>query len=150
MLSEETTKDPFNQVLAIDIVTLFPTSTMSVKARHRLLKERLIDVLDQVRSNREKTRYLFSVTYFSALLKYACAHLAKTIKQLFNFIKVLRMYNPIAPDLEEHLSTFLKYINNSRELTEFVVLVISSSFLLDNYPLGAYSKLTFPSYRNEI
>jgi hypothetical protein len=144
MLSEETTKDPFEQVSAIDIVAVFPAGTMSTKARYRLLKERLMEASDQIRGNREKTRYLFSATHFSALTKYACAHLAKTVEQPFNFIKASRTYNPVAPDLEEHLSTFLKHINNSGELTEFAVPVISSSFLLDNYPPGAHSKLISP------
>jgi len=46
MMREETTKDFFEQILAIDIIALSPNRTMSVNACHRRLKERLIDRSD--------------------------------------------------------------------------------------------------------
>jgi hypothetical protein len=140
LLEEETTKDPFDQISAIDIVALFPAGTMSDEARYRLLKERLMDGSDQVRKGREDTRLSFSATHFGALFKYASEHFAETIDQPFNFIKASRTCNPIAPDLEDHLSTFLKHATNLSELTEFVVPIIASSFFLDNYPPDAHSK----------
>jgi hypothetical protein len=140
LLEEETTKDPFEQISAIDIVALFPASTMSNKARYRPLKERLIDGSDQVRKQREDTRLSFSATRFTALFNYACGYFIETINQLFNFIRALRTYNPITPDLEEYLSTFLKYVRTLSELTKFAVLIIASSFFLDNYPSDAHSK----------
>jgi len=140
LLEQETTKDPFEQISAIDIVALFPAGTMSDEARHRPLKERLMDGSDQVRKKREETRLLFSATHFGALFKYACGHFAETNGQPFNFIRASRTCNPIAPDLEEHLSTFLKHARNPNELTKFVVPIIASSFFLDNYPPDAHSK----------
>ena len=46
LLEEETIKDLFEQISAIDIVAFFPAGTMSDEARHRPLKERLIDGSD--------------------------------------------------------------------------------------------------------
>lgn len=140
MLSEETTKDPFEHLSAINVVALLPNGAVSDEARYRPLKERLMDASNQVRINRETTRYLFSVTHFRTLFNYACIETAETIKKPFNFISASRMYNPTAPDLEEHISTFLKYIRMPTELTEFAVPMIASSILLDSYPPGAHSK----------
>lgn len=145
MLSEETTKDPLEQFSDISVVALFPAGTMSVEARHRRLKEQLLDALDHIRTTRDETRHLFSATHFGALFEYACAHLAKTIEQPFSFIKASRTYNPVAPNLGEHLLTFLKHVRTPIELTEFAVPIIASSVLLDSYPPGAHSKPTpFP------
>ncbi|KAF1948543.1 patatin-like phospholipase-like protein [Byssothecium circinans] len=74
LLREETTKDLSEQISAIDVIALFPNGTISVDARHRLLKERLMSGSDQVRKNRENERLLFSTTHFVAF-------------HLFNFIK---------------------------------------------------------------
>ena len=145
ILSEETTKDPFEQFADINVVSLFPAGTMSAKARHRHLKERLMSASDQVRTMRDEMRYLFSATHFGALFRYACTHFAETIERPFRPIKASKTYNPVARDLDEHLSTLLKHIRTPLALTEFAVPIIASSILLDNYPPGAHSKsLSFP------
>lgn len=139
LLREETTKDPFEQVSAIEIVALFPAGSMSVEARHRRLKERIMNGSDQVRTNRDDTRTLFSTTHFGSFSKYACGHFAETIDEPFSFIRASRTRNPVAPDLGGHLSTFLKHVTTPSQLTEFAVPIIASSFFLDNYPPGAHS-----------
>lgn len=145
MLSEETTRDPFEQFSEITVVALFPTGTISVEARYRPLKERLMEASSQTRTIREDTRHLFSTAHFSALFEYACAHFAETIERPFNYIEAARKHNPVVPDLEAHLLTFLKQIKNPLDLTEFAVPIIASSLLLDNYPPGAHSEsITFP------
>ncbi|KAI9767708.1 MAG: hypothetical protein M1839_004369 [Geoglossum umbratile] len=134
MLREETTKDLSEQVSAINVVALFPNGKMSDEARHRCLKERLMDESDQVRKNKGDTRTLFSATHFAAFFKYACDHLSETFEEPLDFIKLSRIQNPIAADLQEHLSNFLKHIKSPMELIEFAVPMIASSFLLDSYP----------------
>ncbi len=54
LLEKETTKDLFKQILAINIVILFLSSTMSNKACYRLLKEQLIDRSNQIQKKKEK------------------------------------------------------------------------------------------------
>jgi hypothetical protein len=145
MLGEETTRDPFEQFSEISVVAIFPADTISVEARFRPLKERLMEASHRIRTNREDSRLLFSTTHFNALFGYACRHFAETIDQPFNFIEAARKYNPVALDLDKHLSTLLKHIRNPSELTEFAVPIIASSFLLDNYPPGAHSEcILFP------
>ncbi|EXJ56219.1 uncharacterized protein A1O5_12675 [Cladophialophora psammophila CBS 110553] len=138
MLSEETTKDPFEQFSDISVVALFPAGTMSINARHRPLKERLMSASDQLRAIREETRYLFSATHSCALFRHACTHFAETMERPLNLIKASRAYNPVASDLGEHLSTFLKHIRKPIDLMEFGAPMIASSFLLDSYPPGAH------------
>jgi hypothetical protein len=140
LLREETTKDLSEQFSAIDIIALFPNGTVSVEARHRLLKERLMSSSDQVRKNREDERLLFSTTHFIALLKSAYDHFSNCVDKPFDFIQASREYNPVALDFEEHLFNFIKHIKTPNELTEFAVPIIASSLLLDNYPPDAYRK----------
>ena len=140
LLGEETTKDLSKLILAINIVALFLNGIIFVNARHRHLKERLMDSLDQVRKSREDRRTLFSATHFAAFLKYAYRHFLETVDEPFNFIRASRIYNPIALNLAEHLSNFLKYIKSTNELTKFAVLITASSLFLDNYPPKAHSK----------
>ena len=140
LLREETTKDLSELISAIDIVALFPNGTMSVDARHRRLKERLMDSSDQVRKSREDARTLFSATHFAAFLKYACGHFSETVDEPIDLIRASRIHNPVAPDLAEHLSNFLKHVKSTNELTEFAVPMTASSLFLDSYPPEAHSK----------
>ncbi|KAI9765987.1 MAG: hypothetical protein M1840_006994 [Geoglossum simile] len=135
MVKEETTKDLSNQFSAIDVLSLFTDGRVSAQARHRRLKECLMNASDQVRMSRVDARTLFSATHFAAFFKLACDHFARYSKEPFDFVKSSRLRNPVSPDLAEHLSNFLKSnIKSSRELMRFAVPMIASSFLLDNYP----------------
>lgn len=140
LLREETAKDPFKQLSAINVVSVLPSGKISNEARYRPLKECLLNALEQVRQNRKDTRLLFSAAHFSALFKYACQHFAQTIQQPFNFIKASRTYNPVAPDFKQHISNFLRHVREPSKLTDFTVPIIASSFLFDNYPPGAHCK----------
>jgi len=93
-----------------------------------------------VQKSREDRQTLFSTTYFAAFLKYAYRHFLETVNKPFNFIRALRIYNPITPNLAEHLLNFLKYIKSTNKLIEFAVLITASSLFLDSYPPKAYSK----------
>ena len=144
LLREETIKDLSELISTIDIVAIFPNGTMSVNARHRRLKEHLINSLDQVRKSREDVGTLFSATYFTAFLKYACRHFSETVERPFNFIRASRIYNPVPLDLDAHLLNFLKHIKSPNKLMEFIVPTIASSIFLDSYPPKAYSKYSLP------
>ena len=150
LLSEETKRDLFDQISAIDIIALFPAGLISVDARHRLLKERIMSGSDQVRKNREDTRWLFSMVHLAAFLKNACEHFVQTAEEPFNFIKASRVDNPVAADLEEHISNFLKHIKSSGVLTEFAAPIIGSSLFLDNYPPNSHRKLALFTYSRNL
>ncbi|PVH90608.1 FabD/lysophospholipase-like protein [Periconia macrospinosa] len=139
MLREETTKDLSKQISAIEIVALFPNGTMSIDARYRRVKERLMERSDQVRKSREGTRTLFSATHFAAFFKYASGHFSEFLHRPFDFLKASRAHNPVAPDLDEHLSNFLRHITSSDQLTEFAAPTIASALFLDSYPPEAHT-----------
>ncbi|KKY22693.1 putative patatin-like phospholipase [Phaeomoniella chlamydospora] len=120
ILREETVKDPLEQFSAIDVVALSPVGKISADARHRILKDRLMYGSAQMRKDREDTRTLFTLTHFGA------------------FSRASRAHNPVAPDLSDHLSTFLGHVKTPTQLIEFAVPMIASSFLLDNYPPDAH------------
>jgi hypothetical protein len=139
LLGEEISK----LISAIDIITLFPNSTMSVNTRYRHLKECLMDSSDQIQKSREDGQTLFSITHLTTFLKYTCRYFSETVNKPIDFIKVLRIYNPIASNLAEYLLNFLKYVKLINELTEFTVLITAFSFFLNSYPPKAYSKYYF-------
>jgi hypothetical protein len=141
MLREETTKDLYQRVSAIDIVALFPKGAISTEARYRRVKGRLMERSDQVRKNREDSRVLFFATHFAAFLKGASAHFADSPNTLFDFIKASRVNNPVAPDMAEHFSNFLKHVTSSNQLMEFAAPMLASSLLLDSYPPDAHGTL---------
>jgi hypothetical protein len=141
LLREETTRDLSEQISDIHIVALLPDRRVSPEARYRRLKERILNASDEVRSNREDTRTLFSATHFTALFKYACDHFSQASEEPFDFIKASRKQNPVAEDLTEHLFIFLKHIKSAKELTEFAVPIIASSILLDHYPPDTHGRL---------
>ncbi|KAH8193954.1 hypothetical protein TruAng_011877 [Truncatella angustata] len=47
--------------------------------------------------------------------------------------------NPVATDLDMHLTTFLKKVQSYAAVENFAVPMIISSFILDNYPPGMHS-----------
>ncbi|KAE9969413.1 hypothetical protein EG328_006861 [Venturia inaequalis] len=138
LLSEETKRDLFEQVLAIEIIALFPAGALSVNARHRLLKERIMSGSDQVRKHREQSRCLFSVTHFAAFLASACEHFSRVIHEPFDFIQASRVDNPAPQDLDEHLANLMKHIRSSGNFTAFAAPTIASSLLLDSYPPNSH------------
>jgi hypothetical protein len=140
LLREEIIKDLSKLILAINIVTIFLNSIMSVNARYKRLKEHFINSSNQVRKSRENIGTLFSITHFTAFLKYTCGHFSETINRPFDFIRALRIYSPVPLNLDKHLLTFLKYIKSPNKLMEFTVPIITSSIFLDSYLPKVYSK----------
>jgi len=140
LLREKTIKDLSKLILVINIVTLFPNGTIFINTRYRRLKEHLIDSLDQVQKSRENRRTLFSATHFTTFFKYAYRHFSETIDKPFDFIRALRIYIPVTPNLAEYLLNFLKYVKSTNELIEFAVPITASSLFLDSYPLKTHSK----------
>jgi hypothetical protein len=140
LLSEETKRDLFEQVSAIEIIALFPAGALSVNARHRLLKERIMSGSDQVRQSREQFRSLFSVTHLTAFLAGACEHFSRAANEPFDFIKASRVDNPAPQELDEHLANLLKHVTNSRDLIAFAAPAIASSLLLDSYPPNSHCR----------
>ena len=137
MLEEETAVDPFQQLAAIDVVAVFPKGAMSPEARWRRLRERLMDRSDRVRKKRKDRCALYSATHLAAFLQGACAHYARTPDVPFDFLQAARVHNPVAPDLADHLSNFLKHVTSLTQLTEFAAPFLASTLLLDSYPPSA-------------
>jgi hypothetical protein len=150
LLREETIHDLSEQISDLYVVALLPVHKVSSKARYRRLKECLLNRSDEVRRRKEDIRTLFSVIYFTALFRYAYDYFSQPSKEPFDFVIASKNQNPIAEDLAKHISNLLKHIKSVKELIEFAVLVIASSFLLDNYPLKSHNRqifIYFPVYK---
>jgi hypothetical protein len=134
-LREETTKNPLEMVSALEVVTV-PNGGHC----YRRLEEHLIRVLNQGRKHKVEARTLFSARHLAAFFNYASDHFGRTTREPFDFVKASRLQNPVSPDLDMHLSNFLKHIKSPEELTDFAVPTIASSLLLDHYPPGMHGK----------
>jgi hypothetical protein len=134
LLYQETNRDLSTHFAGVRILTLLPLGAVSTRARHRRLKECLMDASDQVRSARMDSGTLFSAHHLAAFLRYACSHFAQTLKEPFDFIRTSRLDNPPAVDLENHLTNFLLKIKTPQELKSFAAPLISSCLLMDSYP----------------
>lgn len=140
MVQEETAEDPFKRVSTIDVIALFPSSTMSLEARCRRVKERLLERSDQVWKRREDTRTLFSAIHLAAFHRSASVRFCEPTGTLFDFVTASRAHNPVAVELDKHLSNFLKQITSPDQLTHFAAPMVASALFLDSYPPGAHGK----------
>ena len=146
-LRAETNKNPFERFAAIDVVYVSPKGKVSAQTLHEDLGRALLEASEQVRVARVETRTLFSARHFSAFFKHACAHLARTVREPFDFIKTSRLQHPVSPKSEDHLCEFLKNITSPNDLTSFAIPMIASSILLDHYPPGMHGQLQPLVYR---
>lgn len=141
-LREETTKNPLEMVSALEVVTV-PFGGQD----YRRLEAHLVRVLNRGRRQKVEARTLFSGRHLTAFFQYATDHFGRSTREPFDFVKASRLPNPVAPDLDTHLSNFLKHIKSPKELTEFAVPMIASSLLLDHYPPDMHGKLELLSPR---
>ena len=88
---------------------------------------------------------LFSVVHFNTFFNLACDRFSQDLCAPLDFIRVLRIDNLAAKDLSEYLTNFLRLVKSLDELLEFIVLMISSSLLLDSYPPNAHGEPLYTS-----
>jgi hypothetical protein len=141
ILEQRTPRNIFDLFFGVTVVSIFPEGKLSLQARLRRVKERLLDALDQGQERRLRIGMLFSATHLSVFFRHACDHFATTLGEPFDFVKTTRLRNPISAEIEKHLSRFLKYIRSPQELTEFAIPVIASSLLLNAYPPDMHGML---------
>ncbi|KAF7894677.1 uncharacterized protein EAF01_010127 [Botrytis porri] len=134
LLHNETGKDPYVHFGKIRIFTSLPQSSVLPEARHRRLKEFLMNISDEVRLARIKCNMLFSGQHFLAFLNQAGARFGSGCSVPFDFIRESRINNPVAPELKDHLVNFLSLIKDHKQLQELAAPLIASSILLDHYP----------------
>ncbi|RDL30200.1 uncharacterized protein BP5553_10478 [Venustampulla echinocandica] len=138
LLAQETAIEPSTHFAGIRILCLLPDGDVSAQARHRRLKESLMNASDQVRSARVQCRSLFSAQHMASFLTQAYSHFAENPTEPFSFIRASRIGNPAALDLREHLTNFLLKVGTLAELKSFAIPLVASSLLLDNYPPGSH------------
>jgi hypothetical protein len=141
MLKEKTPRSVFDHFCDVEVVSILPEGRLSLEARHRRLKERLLDALDLGQERRMKMGMLLSATHFAVFFSHACSHVTTNPYKAFNFIKTSRLRNPVSVEIDKHLSKFLKHIWSPRQLTDFAIPVIASSLFLNAYPPDMHGKI---------
>ena len=132
-------QDLINAFSSIAILYL-ADEQISPLARHRRLKEVLLQHADEVRQVRRNKYCQFSALHLNRFLREATKHLAETIDVPFHLVHVSRLYNEVPQDYPSHLLRFLrlgiKYDIPDTDTASF----IASSILMDSYPPGMHCK----------
>ena len=144
ILEQRTPRSIFDLFFDVTVVSIFPEGKLSSQARHRRVKERLLDALDQGQERRLSVGMLFSATHFAVFFGHACDHFVTTLDEPFDFIKTSRLRNPVSAEMEKHLSRFLKHIRSPQELMDFAIPVVASSLLLNAYPPDMHGRFLMP------
>jgi hypothetical protein len=147
MLEQRTPMNIFDLFFDVTVVSIFPEERLSLQSRHRRVKERLLNTLDQGQERRSRIGMLFSATHFAVFFRHACDHFVTTLDAPFEFVKTSRLRNPVSAEMEKHLSSFLKHIRSPQELMEFAIPLIASSLLLNAYPPDMHCKFLMPFYK---
>ncbi|KAI9656458.1 MAG: hypothetical protein M1821_004664 [Bathelium mastoideum] len=126
----------YQRFSGLSVVNLARADHISLEARYRRLKEHLMSKSDEVRSRRQLSSTLLSALHFRALFRHARNDFTTGHEARFDFVTAARYSNPVAVDLEQHLSNFIQSIKWP-ELTDFAIESIASSLLLDSYPPSA-------------
>ncbi|RAQ98766.1 putative patatin-like phospholipase [Stemphylium lycopersici] len=138
MVEEETAIDPYQHFSSLEIVAVLPRGAVSPDTRYLHLKERVMARSDQVRSVRREARMLFSASHLAALLQGAGERFASSLDAPCDPVQMSRLHNPVAEDLSDHLSAFLRHVRSSAQLTEFAAPMVASTLVLDSYAPGAH------------
>ncbi|KAF2113714.1 hypothetical protein BDV96DRAFT_601192 [Lophiotrema nucula] len=102
-----TIKNPFDYFAQVDVIAVQPKGRISDVARYRPVKERLMRISDQIREYRRDSSMLFSANHLAAILE-ASSDCLITSHEPIDVVRISRIQNPVAPDLDEHLSTMLQ------------------------------------------
>ena len=108
---------------------------ISPMARHRPLREQILRELDEVRHCRVYNRCLFSAVHLSAFFTLAVQHVAKSVREPYDFIRASQ-YLSAGTDFDKHFCTFLHLTIKARIPRNDAASFIASSILLDSYPPG--------------
>jgi hypothetical protein len=114
LLTKETgkpTHDCFSGISTVDL----KRGELSVRSRHRPLKEKLYNLSDKVRLAR--------------------------VQEPFNFIRASRIHNPVSSNLSSHLTEFLQGYNAPSNVVVSATSIISSALLQDHYVPQMHRKL---------
>lgn len=147
LMRAETSIDVMDRFGGIRLINLNKTSKLprasGANPWNRLYRE-MVDICQLVRQNRLALSYAFTARHLAGFLEYAASHVTEALQQPFNFIRIARLKNPIADDLESHLARFLSHVQSLELLKSFALPMIASSFILDHYTPGMHSKSYAP------
>ncbi|KAK3933650.1 acyl transferase/acyl hydrolase/lysophospholipase [Diplogelasinospora grovesii] len=136
LVCTETTINIMDRFTGIRIISLAETTPRSKGRRGpwaRLNRE-LLNVSQLARQVRLEVNCLFSARHLAGFLQHAAVCATEMPLEPFDFIRTSRCKNPVAPDLEMHLSRFMKHFQTFDALKRFAIPIIASCFILDHYP----------------
>ncbi|EWZ29069.1 hypothetical protein FOZG_17182 [Fusarium oxysporum Fo47] len=131
-------------------ITLVGVPRMSGKSRRRsggqtrrwqVLSSELSKASETSRQARRRSDSIFSVHHLAHFLQYAASVALSVTAEPFSFVKVSRLHRGIAPDLSDHIRSFLGKFELLKTFQQVAVPLIASSLLLDHYSPGMHRRL---------
>lgn len=146
LIRTEMSMDITDRFAGVRIVSLIGTLSRC-KGRRRSrrdpwgrLSHEIVNISHLARQARQRANCLFSARHLAGFLQHSTVRTTEAPREPFDFVLTSRLGNPIAPDLEIHLSRFLEHFRSSDSLKRFAIPVIASSFILDHYPPGMHRR----------
>jgi hypothetical protein len=127
-------------------VMYLPGDHCSLRAKYRILYDKLIHILCQMRQVRYSSSLLFNAKHLACFMEQAIQHTSVTLTQEFNFTQESRKSNPVNKDFGDHIRRFLCLCAKFKVPYEAVSLLIGSAILLDAYPVGMHCQYYTRSY----
>jgi hypothetical protein len=145
LIHTETTIDIMDMFGGIRIISLSRTRSKTGRRRSRrgpwdTLTQELLSLIQLPKLVRARQNCLFSAQHLAGFLCHAAVCTTDAPREPFDFILSSRSRNPVASDLDIHLSQFLEHITSVSALRTFAIPMIASSLNLDHYPPGMHRK----------
>ena len=109
------------------------SSELSANSRHRVLKETLLNVSDQVRQARLERAYLFSAYHLQELIQHRYGQLQLQGPLKFDFVQWSRRFHPVADHLTDHLTNLLMDYGALNNVLTSGMTIMASALLMDHY-----------------
>jgi hypothetical protein len=125
---------------SLNVVNILGATRRPSRALFSGLREVLQDETRTVRVERINTHTLFSMTHMAAFFEMALCKFATSPRDTFDFIKSSREGNPVSPNFQCHLKSFMSLCLKHRLPDSVSWDFIASAIVLDSFPPDMHSK----------
>lgn len=132
------------EVFSLILIMHLAGDHISLRARHRRLKELLMTELEKARNERIQQRFHFSALHFGAFFRQSIRHVTRTITEPFDFVASARKNNEVKDDYMNHVGNLVKLCKEYFVPYQSVTSFLASSILMDAYPPGMHSEFSDP------
>jgi hypothetical protein len=140
VLKDDLSSSLTSPFFSIKVLKLASRSVSSL-ARHRRLREVLLDEIDSARDKRLQHRALFSACHMDYLWKHSLNHFCQSATEAFDFIQASRSSNPVSDSIQLHVWTFFDSAWKTGCSNVAMARFIATALIMDAYPPDMHGRL---------